>query len=510
MLCALGAVAPAASAAVNTASAFGVSVQGTVNVAPQPTAAMPPGQTNLLASVSVPPTLTTGLLAVTADRRTPPISSLFADASVDDVTASVGPSIAPVRVLANRVDAQCESTPSPAGMTTILQGLVVLPDGSQVALLAIPAPNTVAFNTTGPSAIQVILNEQTISADGELTINAVHVTERNAGIVIKDIIIAQTRCGVDAGPSPPPFVTTDPATNVTSNSAELNATIDAGGSATTYKYEYGPTTAFGTVVPASGTLDAGSDVGDVSQPPQAISGLSAGTTYYYRACANNDGSGPGTANQVCGDVQAFTTTGTSAPSVSTSAATAIANTSAQLNGSVNAHGAGTVYVFEHGTSTAFGQIAPVPSGNAGSGTTGLAVTTSLSALQPRTTYFYRLVAVNAQGTIRGSVMTFTTTGPAVAPSVTTVPASNITQTGALLKGTLNPRGQTTTFTFEYGTTTSFGQITAVDNAGNHSSTVPISLPASGLAPNTTYLYRIVATNATGTSIGAVMSFTTAP
>ena len=71
-------------------------------------------------------------------------------------------------------------------------------------------------------------------------------------------------------------------------------------------------------------------------------------------------------------------------------------------------------------------------------------------------------------------------------------------------------GQTTSFTFEYGTTTDFGHITAVDNAGNHSSTVPVSLPASGLAANTTYLYRLVASNATGTNFGAVMSFKTAP
>jgi phosphodiesterase/alkaline phosphatase D-like protein len=395
----------------------------------------------------------------------------------------------------------------PIGTATIVNGLLVPAGGPPVALPVAPAPNTVAVNS---ATVRVILNEQVTAPDGELTVNAVHMQELSGAGVTKDIILGQARCGVDTGRTFPPFVTTDPATSVTSTSAALNVTIDAGGSPTTYKYEYGPTTAFGTIVPASGTLDAGSDVGDVSQPPQAISGLSPGTTYYFRACANNDASGAGTANQVCGDVLAFTTTGTSVPSVSTNAATAIADTSAQVNGTVNAHGAGTVYVFEYGTSTAFGQIGPVPSGNAGSGTASLAVSTSLSGLQPRTTYYYRLVATNSQGTTRGPVQSFTTTGAATAPAVTTTAASNVTQTGALLRGTVNPRGQTTAFTFEYGTTTNFGQITAVDNAGNHNSVVPVSLPVSGLTPNTTYRYRLVATNATGTTAGPVMSFTTAP
>lgn len=505
MLGAVGAVVPAASAAINTSSAFGVSVTGSASLAPVPTAAMPPGETNTVASVNVPGTLVTGVLQASAGRRVPPTSALFAEALVNDVAASAGPAT----VFADQVQAQCESQDTPSGTATIVNGTFAPQQGSPLVLPASPTPNTVAVNS---STVRVVLNEQVITPDGELTVNAMHIQELSGNVVTKDTVIAQARCGVNTGPTPadPPDVTTDPATSVTSNGAALNATINPGGSPTTYKYEYGLTTAFGTLVPASGTLDAGSGSTAVSQPPQAISGLSPGTTYYFRACANNDETGDGPENQVCGGVQAFTTSGTTVPSATTSAATAIANTTAQLNGSVNAHGAATVYVFEYGTSTAFGQIAPVPSGNAGSGTAGLAVSTSLSGLQPRTTYYYRLVAVNAQGTTRGSVMTFTTTGPAVAPSVTTIAAADITQTGALLKGTLNPHGQTTSFTFEYGTTTSFGQITAVDSAGNHSSTVPVSLPASGLTPNTTYLYRIVASNATGISVGPVMSFKTAP
>lgn len=304
-----------------------------------------------------------------------------------------------------------------------------------------------------------------------------------------------------------PTVTTDAASAVTTTGAQLNATINAGGAATTYKYEYGPTTAFGTVVPASGTLSAGSGSTAVAQPPQAISGLAAATTYYYRACANNSVTGAGVANQVCGAVQAFTTSGSSAPSAVTGAASSITATGASIAGTVNAHGQATAYTIEYGTTTSLGNITAPQS--AGSSTAGLAVTVPMGGLSPGTTYYYRLVATNATGTARGAVMSFTTVP--TAPTAITGAASAVTATGATLSGTLNPRNGATTFTFEYGTTTSFGSITAVDSVpGVPAVSRTVSLPVTGLSPGTLYFYRLVATNANGRTTGAVMSFTTPP
>ena len=479
-----------------------------MNAGPAPTAFTPPGETNALAGFSVPG-LTTGVIQVTADRDFQlPVGSLFADASVNDVTVSSSNAPLPTSstIVADQVRAHCESPESPLGFATIVNGSISVLGGAPVSLPPAPAPNTVAVNL---STLRVILNEQVIASDGELTVNAMHIQELVAGIVGKDIIIAQTRCGLNTGLplAEPPEVTTDPATSVTSNSAALNVTIDAGGSPTTYKYEYGPTTAFGTSVPASGTLDAGSEFGPVSQPPQSISGLSPGTTYYFRACANNAESGAGTANQVCGAVRAFTTSGTSAPSAVTGAASSITATGASVAGTVNAHGQATAYTIEYGTTTSFGSITAPQS--AGSGTAGLAVTVPMGGLSPGTTYYYRLVATNATGTTVGAMMSFTTV-PA-APTVVTGAASAVTSTGATLSGTLNPRNGTTTFTFEYGTNTSLGHITAVDRVpATPAVSRTVSLPVTGLTPATTYLYRLVATNANGTTTGAVMSFKTAP
>jgi phosphodiesterase/alkaline phosphatase D-like protein len=71
-------------------------------------------------------------------------------------------------------------------------------------------------------------------------------------------------------------------------------------------------------------------------------------------------------------------------------------------------------------------------------------------------------------------------------------------------------GQQASFTIEYGTTTSFGSIIPVVALDNANAFEPVTATATSLAPDTTYLYRIVAINASGTSVGGVRAFTTGP
>jgi len=97
-----------------------------------------------------------------------------------------------------------------------------------------------------------------------------------------------------------------------------------------------------------------------------------------------------------------------------------------------------------------------------------------------------------------------------APEATTNAASNVTSSGATLNGSVNPRGAATTYKFDYGTSTSYGNSTTAASAGSGTSAVNKSANLSGLAASTTYHYRIKATNSTGTSFGADKTFTTSP
>jgi hypothetical protein len=98
-----------------------------------------------------------------------------------------------------------------------------------------------------------------------------------------------------------------------------------------------------------------------------------------------------------------------------------------------------------------------------------------------------------------------------APTVVTGTATTVTQTTATLNATVNPNGaNVTACEFEYGTTTSYGKTVACSTSpGAGTSAVSVSAPLSGLSPNTTYDYRISATNSTGTSKGLNETFKTA-
>jgi hypothetical protein len=196
-----------------------------------------------------------------------------------------------------------------------------------------------------------------------------------------------------------------------------------------------------------------------------------------------------------------------APTATTQAATAIAADGATLNGTVNPGGEATAYTFEYGTNLSFGNITTIEF--TGNGNSAVPVTAPLTGLSPNTTYYYRLVATNGTSTSNGVVFAFTTSGPATPPSVTTGAASAIGAFTATLSGTVNPNGRQTAFTFEYGPSETFGHITAVDNAGSAGVVQPVTLPATGLTASTLYYYRLVATNADGTTWGPTLTFTTA-
>jgi hypothetical protein len=104
--------------------------------------------------------------------------------------------------------------------------------------------------------------------------------------------------------------------------------------------------------------------------------------------------------------------------------------------------------------------------------------------------------------------------PAVAvaagpPDATTSAASNVAQTTATIAGSVNPQGTATTYHFEYGTSTSYGLQTDEQDAGSGTAAVDVHADLTGLTTDTTYHYRLVATNAAGVTRGADRTLRTA-
>jgi hypothetical protein len=231
--------------------------------------------------------------------------------------------------------------------------------------------------------------------------------------------------------------------------------------------------------------------------------LEANTTYHYRITATNGG---GTSHG--GDATLKTLP--KAPTVTTGSASSITQVSAKLNATVNPNsGEVTSCLLEYGKSETYGSsVACSPS--PGSGTGAVAVSGAIAGLEANTTYHFRITATNGGGTSHGGDATLKTLPKA--PTVVTGSASSITQTAATLNATVNPDGgEVTSCLLEYGKTETYGSSVACSpSPGSGNSAVAVSGAISGLEVNTTYHFRVTATNAGGTSHGADQMFATPP
>ena len=98
--------------------------------------------------------------------------------------------------------------------------------------------------------------------------------------------------------------------------------------------------------------------------------------------------------------------------------------------------------------------------------------------------------------------------PSTAPRAITGAATEVENNAAVLNGTVNPNGISTTFHFEYGITENYGSETTMEAAGAGSTDMSVFAAIDGLSPNTTYHYRIIAANNSGTVVGADKILTT--
>jgi hypothetical protein len=294
--------------------------------------------------------------------------------------------------------------------------------------------------------------------------------------------------------------------------ATLSAELIPENQATTYHFEYGTEVSYGMGIPIP-DADIGSSRTTVNQ---TINGLQPGTTYHYRIVATNNAGTQEGPDQIL-------TTPPLPPTVTSGQVSNITTTTATLSGTINPNGADTKYYFAYGIiSPSCNQFdffdlgpcvtkAPMSEGDAGSGSGATPVTVELKGLTPATTYSYVLNAGNAGGRTISTVLNFLTfTTLPLPPVVTTLPVSDVGMTNATGVGVINPQGGDTTYHFEYGLTTSYGAVAPLPNAdaGSGAANTVISTLFASLRPGSEYHYRLVATNAGGTTYGPDETFIT--
>lgn len=210
-------------------------------------------------------------------------------------------------------------------------------------------------------------------------------------------------------------VTTIPATNISSMNATLNGFVNTGGVAGSAWFEYGTDTSFGNTSSLNASKYNNSYAGNFSAN---ISGLTANTTYYFRAVALNS------SGIVYGNVLSFVTTfsisgnnNLMSPSAMTTSGVVLDSTTAQFNALIllgNSNTANTY--FEYGTTVDLGnQTGTIPL----SGSPSIRHTETIPGLAPSTTYFFRAVAENSYGRSVGTILSLVT-NPKTQNSVKTV------------------------------------------------------------------------------------------
>ncbi|KKR12875.1 MAG: hypothetical protein UT41_C0001G0419 [Candidatus Wolfebacteria bacterium GW2011_GWC2_39_22] len=370
-------------------------------------------------------------------------------------------------------------------------------------------PGSVKWYPNKTLTAQTLLNGQNgseiVSANG-LSLGSITGGWPSQGQVV---FRAQVNNGGGNGGGSVASVTTNSASAISQNNATLNGSVNPNNSNTNVWFEYGTTQSFGNT--------AGNQTIASSNSASAITGyaynLAPNTTYYYRAVGQN------ASGTTYGNTLSFTTLGNgggnnngSVVSVTTNSAYSIYQNSATLQGSVNPNNSNATAWFEYGTTQSFGNT--VGTQSVGSGSVSTSITSYVSNLSSNTTYYYRAVGQNSYGTTYGNTLSFTTLGNGGGNNngsvafVTTNPATAVAYNNATLQGSVNPNNSNTSVWFEYGTTQSFGNTAGSQTLGSSNYTTTITGYAYNLAPNTTYYYRAVGQNSSGTTYGNTLNFTT--
>ncbi len=193
--------------------------------------------------------------------------------------------------------------------------------------------------------------------------------------------------------------------------------------------------------------------------------------------------------------------------------TTFTGTTATFTGEVFSGGSEVEYHFEYSADGINWTKVPATDVNAGAGPGMIAVQQEVDGLIGSKLYQVRLAQTRAVGggTAYSAVQTFTTA--ASAPVIVATFTSSVTSTSAVLEAEINPEQQLTTYHFEYGQADCASNPCAsvpVPDAGIGSGETPVAVAKeiTDLEPGTTYHFRVVAVNGTGTTKGDDHTFTT--
>jgi subtilase family protein len=183
--------------------------------------------------------------------------------------------------------------------------------------------------------------------------------------------------------------------------ATLRATVFPKGLATTYQFEYGNSTSYGTSVPVpAAAIGSGSDGVNVDE---TISGLEPATTYHFRIVAISSAGTTRSADRT------LVTLPESPVVVTNPGASDITAESATVTGFVNPNAAKVTNChIEYGPAASYGKSAPCSPSSPGAGNEPVKVSAAIAGLSPGTAYHFRVVATNGGGTTYGGGQVFAT------------------------------------------------------------------------------------------------------